>query len=558
MSEKYKPSVDFGGHLVDATLLAKDLLPKTDENKDIHDFNINDLYIDKGETRESVSQRWRKVGRAVINAVLAGEFGRTAPDADGKIKFDELSRIKNERAKYDNHFEEPLLRTVNEASKKGPREIAEQRAVSERLVREAVDIGEMQTSKDKLKRHFPSGNWLYHGVLGDHTGSGSDKIIKICQSGALMNGKALQESDPNAVLHGGKEGISWSMNGVDAFPGDRYHAAGFLAAPEAILGKDEQLSVPSNPAVYEMQQLGSEVNMPKLWAAKKQRDIALGGSERAKPFKELERNEEEANLLSVIAHAAAANQGRTRGKTKVQNWTERHAGEDIATTLRTNPSGRRAYKINEKGVIEFDPNVKNHENADLPPYGIRYVQAMVDTGRLRGTEFEGKDTTEILGQLSDKNIGNFVRAFRNDVQYWVDEADAEHAKATPVKVPVENMVFVCAKSDLRKWARTFAACEHRPRQIATYDDQKVRISDWKQRYSDGAELTREIENAVGQNKNKVSYDYVIGAKFGDSMRSRARGKHGSIAEKYLKNTKTMLRYGRELVWVNYSDVKNTN
>lgn len=545
MSEK-KPRINFGGHSEDAVLMAKAILPKTEEYAELHSYDMNERYRSDGEKLEEVRARWKRIGRAVIDAVLIGEFGDIGSQGE-EINFSELSKVRAEKRKYDRHFYEPLRIAISEGLSKNPEDIARQEAAARKMMTEAIDIGGEGKSKEELRQYFPSGNWLYHGVLGGAS-SGSSKILSIFKSGALKNGKALHESSSDARLHGGYEGISWSMNGIDAFPGDRYHAAGFLAAPETILADGEQLAVPSKPAVFEVQQLSAEVNMAKLWDAKKQRGVITSSLGRIESMPELEKQKEENNLSSALAHIVAVNQGRSKDGSKVMSWLEQHQSEDAGELLRMNPSGRRAYRINEDGVIRFDPNIRNYADANTPPVGARYIQAAIDTGRLEKTEFNGKSAAEIIATLNDQNIRQFISAVRVDTRYWLEKMNEQQDKVTAVEASVEDMIFVCAKSDLGKWARAIATSGHMPKRIVTYDDQKIRLADWKQRYSDGEKLSEEIDGAIGENSGHISYDEVLGETFDNSMRSRARGKHGSIAEKYLKKTRAIIKENGTLSW----------
>lgn len=115
---------------------------------------------------------------------------------------------------------------------------------------------------------------MYHG-------STVERLEKILQTGGIKNGVALLEDDPNINafdLNSGFEGVSWSLDAIDALPGTRGHIAGFLAAPEDILASDEQLVIPSRPAPYEVLQVKGEIGAEELYQLKNQYETWGDGS----------------------------------------------------------------------------------------------------------------------------------------------------------------------------------------------------------------------------------------------------------------------------------------
>ena len=114
---------------------------------------------------------------------------------------------------------------------------------------------------------------------------------------------ALVEDDPEASafdMNSGFEGISWSMDGIDALPGTRGNIAGFLAAPEDVLGGETQLVVPSRPAPYEMLQTSKEVDPRELYTLKNQVETWGDGG-----FSFGEKNSVDGNLVRMLTYDEA-------------------------------------------------------------------------------------------------------------------------------------------------------------------------------------------------------------------------------------------------------------
>jgi len=127
-----------------------------------------------------------------------------------------------------------------------------------------------------LRQNFPSGNFVYHGTK-------FEQVIEILTSGYLKNVKALKETHGRYVPNNsGYEGISWSLNNIEALPGDRFHLAGFLGSPEEILDPDQQFTIPSRPAPFELVQINRDIEPNEFYDFNIQnriyRHVSLGDS----------------------------------------------------------------------------------------------------------------------------------------------------------------------------------------------------------------------------------------------------------------------------------------
>lgn len=188
---------------------------------------------------------------------------RVAEHAGIKKSLDESLQYRRERLSHDKIGKE----TFGDSAELTDEEEAQVEALREKV----IDMTEV--APGALAEEFPSGNYLYHG-------STVPKIEKIFQTGGLKNGVALVEDDSGISalsLNSGFEGLSWSMNGIDALPGTRGHMAGFLSAPENLLG-DNRLVVPSRPAPYEVLQVGNKIDPQELYATKNQLETWGDGS----------------------------------------------------------------------------------------------------------------------------------------------------------------------------------------------------------------------------------------------------------------------------------------
>lgn len=166
-----------------------------------------------------------------------------------------------DRDRYDRYFYGATSRLVNGIPL--PKTVVER--TRERFARNIYDSSE---HTDALGRKFPSGTFLFHGATTSH-------IVKILNSGYLMNAHAIDASTRGS--NGGSEGVSWSLSEIEAVPGTRYHIAGFVAPPEAVLGKNTQLAVPDKPAPFEVVQLSKNIDAEwyydeykEMWALEKE------------------------------------------------------------------------------------------------------------------------------------------------------------------------------------------------------------------------------------------------------------------------------------------------
>ena len=153
-----------------------------------------------------------------------------------------------DRAQFEKYFMGPTGRIIDAIK------LPQQYEDSQITKIKAMTIDSSCPTPEQIKRmesSFPSGTFLFHSAK-------TSSIVEILKSGFLVNAGAIgQESHAN---NGGSEGISWSLSDIEAMPATRYHIAGFVAAPETVLGHDSQLAVPDAAAPFEVVQLSSKID----------------------------------------------------------------------------------------------------------------------------------------------------------------------------------------------------------------------------------------------------------------------------------------------------------
>lgn len=370
----------------------------------------------------------------------------------------------------------PILNIEKRIFKGGMPELsAEEESKIEVLREKVVDLTEVDAGA--LRERFPSGNFLYHG-------STVEKIGKIFETGGIKNGIAIVEDDPNANAFGmnsGFEGISWSMNAIDALPGDRGHIAGFLAAPEDILSDDGQLVIPSRPAPYEVLQVAKEINPEELYTLKKQVETWGTGGVRIG-----EMNCIDSNIMAMHLYKEGDS---ILGHSKVYEYD----GDISADTL------RQYYKIDDKKVT-FDEDM--FQKNEIPP-ALPWFQSLIDRGFFREGTYAGLDSVDkIIDHAradSDFRI-KLLAAVKKQSQPVVSAYEEALGNAKALRIKPEDTYFVTSHQDLDDWLKVMAKTGVEPKGILLYDDNKVVMSNFASEYEGNQkELGDEIGKAVGVN-----------------------------------------------------------
>ncbi len=136
-----------------------------------------------------------------------------------------LGLLRSNRRDREKYYQGPIrwfLQSVPISLEREAREV-------ERLRQRVVHTTDTEHAQEVTERAFPSGTFMFHGAK-------TASMVNILRSGYLMNARALHDDPSKRDDNGGEEGISWSLGDIDAIPGSRFHLAGFMAAPEKVLG----------------------------------------------------------------------------------------------------------------------------------------------------------------------------------------------------------------------------------------------------------------------------------------------------------------------------------
>lgn len=356
----------------------------------------------------------------------------------------------------------------------------------ESLREKVVDLTEV--APGALAEEFPSGKYLYHG-------STVSKIEKIFKTGGLKNGVALLEDDPEVSamsLNSGFEGISWSMNGIDALPGTRGHMAGFLSAPENLLG-DTRLVIPSRPAPYEVLQVGKKINPKELYVMKNQLETWGDGS-----ISFGEKNNVDSNLMWMLMYKEG---DKFAGNSTVYNFK----GDMSETAL------QKYYTLDDQGNLTWDEDL--YQKSEVPP-ALPWIQSLIDRDIFTKNGFEGLDNVQEVLDYA-KTDGDFIRSLIATERTVAKPLDEQYGKmlddASAVRVSIDKMYFVASHQDLEDWLKVMARTGVEPKGILLYDDDQVVMENFASRFEGNhKELSREIGRAVDVDdsfwKNEMGLD----------------------------------------------------
>ena len=446
-----------------------------------------------------------------------------------------LDSIRYKRKELERNFQSP----VSEYLDGHPIGEDDEKGEVDSLLERTIDIATVTPEeKDKLSHDFPSGNFLYHGAA-------TQELIKIIDSGALMNAKALHEQEEKAAKEEGREkniirrnsgyeGVSWSMNEIDALPGDRYHLAGFVIAPEMALNSDEQLAVPSRPAPNEVLQISSSVGASEFYDAKTQYELFRN------PGMFGESNSVFDNLVSISLWE----------KEEMHTFRDEPLLYQAKRGLLSSPDYqeklRELYSLESDGSIRFNPDLLQQVDNEIPVAAV-WLQAAIDSGRFNGTAFEGQEVPDIIGALDGENIKDLLSMAKKDWAPFEKIIDEGESAAGEVKIPIESMYFVAPRKDAGLWLKVIARSTHKPAGVLLYDDKKVRLDNFASSHrGNHLELSSELQSVIEPGGKKyIAYSEVLGTEFSDDMRTGH--KHQVIAERHLGDRRSIKKIDGNLV-----------
>jgi hypothetical protein len=316
----------------------------------------------------------------------------------------------------------------------------------------------------------------------------------------LKNVKALKETHGKYVPNNsGYEGISWSLNEIEALPGDRFHLAGFLGSPEEILDPNQQFTIPSRPAPFELIQINRDIEPNAFYDLNIQneiyRNVSLGES-----------NSVVSNLVRV-ANFERKNTSEDDSIPMLIKFLHEHPDDqELAQEL------RKFYQIRTKDgqLKRFGENFNNSDSTiklseallqqDEIPVAAVWIQALIDTGRINNDpDFQGLTSVRAIVQKMPGKKDPLKEEFLKEMAYLNRLWEEQERKITPIQVPVSKLYLVVPKHDLEKYLRVLARCEAStwPKGIIVYDNRQIRLENFASSHTgDHATFTQWLQNLI--------------------------------------------------------------
>lgn len=432
------------------------------------------------ERPEGEREKYRALGEKLLRVI--GRMPDRMPGDEKAAKLDRLHRLA-EGIGIGEDFDDAIRHGMTDSFGRVGRETfgsgdleltKEEEARVEALREKVVDLVEVEPGA--LSEAFPSGNYLFHG-------SSVERIERIFATGGLKNGVALVEDDPEVSalkMNSGFEGVSWSMDEIDALPGTRGHIAGFLAAPEDVLGGEEKLVIPSRPAPYEVLQVSEAVRPEQFYRLKNQCETWGDGSASMG-----EKNNVDSNLMWMLMYQEGH-------KFFGSSTAYKYDGDKSAEAM------RQYFKFDENGRVVWDDDV--YQKSEVPP-ALPWFQSLIDSGRLARNGYDDLDSVDKVLERA-KAEPDFIKALLATVRVDAKSLHDEYAKmlddAGAIRVRPEEMYFVTSHGDLESWLKVMARTGVEPKGILLYDDGQVVMENFANKYEGNhKELSAEIGRAIG-------------------------------------------------------------
>lgn len=435
-----------------------------------------------------------------------------------------LALMRNERKSFDNDFNVPIENYIKSHEINSYHEQLE----FEKLLKNSIEISTITSQeREELAENFTSGNFLYHGAK-------TKQIIEILDSGRLLNAIAINKETGRGDKDGensGYEGISWSMNEIDALPGDRFHLAGFIAAPETILDEKYQLSIPSRPAPFEVIQVPSKLDSNEYFKAKTEDELYNNFH----PMGEI--NSVKGNIISLLTW-----------KNNNENTSQKKpllliAKEKLLQDPNHTKTLRSLYEIKDD-LIGLKSELLQQTANEIPTFLV-WLQAAIDTGRLSSTSFDKLSINEIVDKIDSDTFREIAPIIGRETNAFAEKLNKLNANEE-VGVPVEKLHLVIPKKDFKKWMQMIARAHHKPKGILIYDDKDIKLENFMSNHKgDNEKLTNTLREIIPKSDNFIDYSQILGNRFSNEMRVGI--KNHVISEKYLNNRKVIKKIDDQLV-----------
>lgn len=399
---------------------------------------------------------------------------------------------------------------------------------------------EIIESPESLAAEFSSGNFIFHS-------SPTEDVIEIFKSGKLANLVAVnRDRKAQAELDGtldefeelggnsGDEGISWSLNEIDAMPGNRYHVAGFLASPELVLNDTDKFCVPSRPAPNEVLQVPKTVNTVQLYDRKIQWELLFT----MKPWDE---NNSVADGL-IRFKIGLDKEAEVQQPSNLRDFydNELSSADDISQVSEL----LRQYAKYENRQVVFHPSLL--EQNDVLVSAV-WLQCLVDNNRFEGTPLAGLDLKQTIAGMENGHYNIVFEEYKHARDELKAALMVNLETFDRVEVPVSELYFVCPNQDVNLWQTVIAQMEVKPKGIVVYDGTQIRLENFASKTEGhNQELTSVIRSVVGEGDDRrLVWDQdVLGTPFDDSMR---RGyANQCVGSEFIGNSKILTSNGSDL------------
>ena len=393
-----------------------------------------------------------------------------------------LAVLRANRRRREEYFTQPL-RHFTEAV---PIDVAVEARMIHQLRGRVIETSHPEESAIDVARAFPSGSFLFHGAK-------TSSLVEILRSGYLMNAHALGHKN-DRTDNGGEEGVSWSLNDIEAIPSSRFHMAGFLAAPETVLGVRDQLAIPDAPAPFEVVQLSRNIDASKFYETYTQ-----------------------ARLLELV-YSGLAELDEMNSKND-EGVVLDYAEDEI----------QASYEIDDNDQIILDRSLASY----VDKYGFQFA-----------AKVWMKAETEI-GTESDDAISSTIDRVVAHILKLSDELKDDISAKNDIRVPIDKLFFVVPDKDLDAWMHVLVRCGTKPAGIIAYDASTVRLEEFAtQHKGDGGELAQQLRRVVISRDETLRYDEMLGKPLSDVVRSRYEPHVLSAA--HLGNTRSVAFDGGQL------------
>lgn len=317
-------------------------------------------------------------------------------------------------------------------------------------------------NKQLFQETFPTGNYLIHGVA-------VESALQVVADGSLKSVSQQLEEQGDANKNGGLHGISFSYNGLGAFPGTEGHMTFFVTSPEKALVPGSKLSVPYFAAQNEVQLVDKMYDRQKI--AQLSEGLVFSGFSSGLSDEGVFSNF--FDLEKAIANGS--------NDSSIQKDLEA-----VAAGTLTLEELKKYYEVVE-GKIVVRPGFRDKGISAGVLY-LDYLLSYTTEGQESGKSLESITPSEALAVYDTAVASGDFKAFFKNVKKIDEEADGWPG----VSVPTDSMVLVVPEGDVSDWLEVLSRVEKIPMAIISCGD------------GDGPKAPRTIADHNEVEKNFIS------------------------------------------------------